>query len=52
LRSHRLSGTGFDDLLPALVLEDRSEADIWFEREMPSAATRPLFEEESAPPWP
>jgi predicted amidohydrolase len=25
--------------------EDRSEADIWFEREMPNAATRPLFEE-------
>jgi predicted amidohydrolase len=24
---------------------DRSDADIWFEREMPSPATRPLFEE-------
>jgi predicted amidohydrolase len=24
---------------------DRGEADIWFEREMPNAATRPLFEE-------
>jgi predicted amidohydrolase len=25
--------------------QDRSEADIWFEREMPNAATRPLFEQ-------
>jgi predicted amidohydrolase len=24
--------------------EDRAEADIWFEREMPGEATRPLFE--------
>jgi predicted amidohydrolase len=24
---------------------NRGEADIWFEREMPSAATKPLFEE-------
>src|SRR3954451_6172021 len=24
--------------------EDRAEADFWFEREMPNAATRPLFE--------
>jgi len=30
---------------PRWYWEDRSEADIWFEREMPSAATRPLFEE-------
>src|SRR5262252_2433266 len=30
---------------PRWYAEDRSEADIWFEREMPSAATRPLFAE-------
>jgi N-carbamoyl-D-amino-acid hydrolase len=30
---------------PRWYSEDRSEADIWFEREMPSAATRSLFEE-------
>jgi N-carbamoyl-D-amino-acid hydrolase len=30
---------------PRWYHEDRSEADIWFEREMPNAATRPLFEE-------
>jgi hypothetical protein len=29
---------------PRWYVEDRSEADIWFEREMPGAATRPLFE--------
>jgi N-carbamoyl-D-amino-acid hydrolase len=29
---------------PRWYFEDRSEADIWFEREMPGAATRPLFE--------
>src|SRR5258707_3421780 len=29
---------------PRWYIEDRAEADIWFEREMPSAATRPLFE--------
>jgi N-carbamoyl-D-amino-acid hydrolase len=29
---------------PRWYFEDRAEADIWFEREMPSAATRPLFE--------
>jgi len=28
---------------PRWYHEDRREADIWFEREMPSAATRPLF---------
>jgi predicted amidohydrolase len=28
---------------PRWYHEDRSEADIWFEREMPSPATRPLF---------
>src|SRR5262249_17338325 len=28
---------------PRWYSEDRSEADIWFEREMPGAATRPLF---------
>ena len=27
---------------------DRADADIWFEREMPSAATRPLFERAKA----
>jgi predicted amidohydrolase len=30
---------------PRWYFEDRSDADIWFEREMPGAATRPLFEE-------
>jgi len=30
---------------PRWYVEDAAEADIWFEREMPSAATRPLFEE-------
>jgi N-carbamoyl-D-amino-acid hydrolase len=28
---------------PRWHYEDRSDADIWFEREVPSAATRPLF---------
>ena len=30
---------------PRWFHEDRSEADIWFERAMPNAATRPLFEQ-------
>jgi predicted amidohydrolase len=30
---------------PRWYYEDRSEADIWFEREMPNAATQPLFDE-------
>ena len=30
---------------PRWYSEDRGEADIWFEREMPSTATRPLFKE-------
>jgi predicted amidohydrolase len=30
---------------PRWYYEDRSDADIWFENEMPNAATRPLFEE-------
>jgi predicted amidohydrolase len=29
---------------PRWHYEDRAEADFWFEREMPNAATRPLFE--------
>ena len=29
---------------PRWYHEDRAEADFWFEREMPGAATRPLFE--------
>src|SRR5262245_752078 len=29
---------------PRWYPEDRSEADIWFERDMPSPATRPLFD--------
>lgn len=29
---------------PRWYVEDRAEFDSWFEREMPSAATRPLFE--------
>jgi N-carbamoyl-D-amino-acid hydrolase len=33
---------------PRWYHEDRAEADLWFEREMPSAATRPLFEEAKA----
>ena len=28
---------------PRWHYEDRAEADFWFEREMPNAATRPLF---------
>ncbi len=30
---------------PRWYSDDRRKADIWFEREMPNAATRPLFEE-------
>src|SRR5215470_18037227 len=30
---------------PRWYYEDRGDADIWFEREMPGAATRTLFEE-------
>jgi predicted amidohydrolase len=30
---------------PRWYHEDRSEADVWFERDMPNAATRPLFEQ-------
>jgi N-carbamoyl-D-amino-acid hydrolase len=30
---------------PRWHYDDRSEADIWFERDMPGAATRPLFEQ-------
>ena len=30
---------------PRWYSKDRGEADIWFERDMPGAATRPLFEE-------
>jgi len=30
---------------PRYWMEDRAEIDSWFEREMPNAATRPLFEE-------
>jgi predicted amidohydrolase len=30
---------------PRWHYQDRSEADIWFERQMPNAATRPLFEQ-------
>jgi predicted amidohydrolase len=33
---------------PRWYHEDRSEADIWFERDMPGAATRPLFEQAKA----
>jgi predicted amidohydrolase len=33
---------------PRWYHEDRSEADIWFERTMPNAATRPLFEQAKA----
>jgi predicted amidohydrolase len=29
---------------PRWYFADRTEADLWFEREMPSAATRPLFD--------
>jgi predicted amidohydrolase len=29
---------------PRWYMEDRAEVDAWFEREMPNAATRPLFE--------
>src|SRR5689334_17119807 len=30
---------------PRWYMTDQAEVDAWFEREMPSAATRPLFEE-------
>jgi predicted amidohydrolase len=33
---------------PRWYLADRTEANVWFERDMPSAATRPLFEEAKA----
>jgi predicted amidohydrolase len=33
---------------PRWYYEDRAEADVWFEREMPNAATRPLFERAAA----
>jgi N-carbamoyl-D-amino-acid hydrolase len=33
---------------PRWYFADRAEADIWFEREMPSAAARPLFDEAKA----
>ncbi len=33
---------------PRCYYEDRAEADRWFEREMPNAATRPLFERAKA----
>jgi predicted amidohydrolase len=33
---------------PRWYVEDRAEADIWFETDMPSAATRPLFEQAKA----
>ena len=29
---------------PRWYYRERGEADVWFEREMPGAATRPLFE--------
>src|SRR5579872_1395155 len=29
---------------PRWYMEDQAEVDAWFEREMPNAATRPLFE--------
>src|SRR6187200_3444673 len=29
---------------PRWYMEDQAEVDTWFEREMPNAATRPLFE--------
>ncbi len=35
---------GLTTFFPRWYYEDRSEADIWFEREMPNAATQPLFD--------
>src|SRR3981081_712764 len=32
---------------PRLSMEDKAEVDAWFEREMPNAATKPLFERAS-----
>src|ERR687897_2949795 len=32
---------------PRWYMEDQAEIDSWFEREMPNAATRPLFEKAS-----
>lgn len=35
---------GLTTFFPRWYYEDRAEADIWFEREMPNAATQPLFD--------
>ena len=35
---------------PRWYMTDQAEIDAWFEREMPNAATRPLFEEAARPP--
>src|SRR5580658_6176765 len=33
---------------PRWYMEDQAEVDAWFEREMPNAATQPLFEKAAA----
>jgi len=38
----------FTTFFPRWYVEERAEADIWFERDMPNAATRPLFEQAKA----
>ena len=43
LPARRLPGAGADHLLPALVDDDQEEIDSFFEREMPSNETAPLF---------
>ena len=35
---------GLTTFFPRWYYEDRAEADVWFEREMPNAATQPLFD--------
>jgi len=39
---------GLTTFFPRWYHEDRAEADVWFEREMPNAATQPLFDRAKA----
>ena len=42
--SSRRSPAGAHHVLPAVVLPDQDDVDAWFERDMPSAETQPLFD--------
>ncbi len=45
LRARRLPGAGAHHVLPHVwYVRDQDEVDAWFEREMPSPATQPLFD--------